>query len=237
VCQPEMDNNQDDQMDVEPSAAARRASTPVPEDDLPELLGEVGASPPLWGFCFADAGTGQRSSESPSESGPLTRARSRRTGVMPSPMTELRLCRPTASHDDHSRDSSTAGISPALQGPTTGLRACRARDIGSDASSLETQHCRGVLAPLPLPMDEPPLGHNLRAVTTVQHHPAWGHNPFDLFGGNTAPFQQGNRPCRGTQVRLNPTSRPSHRHSATRGSVAPLATQDMFPNPQSPRLP
>jgi hypothetical protein len=45
-------------MDVEPSSD-RRASTPVQEDDRPELLGEAGASPPLWGISFSGAGMGQ----------------------------------------------------------------------------------------------------------------------------------------------------------------------------------
>jgi hypothetical protein len=84
-----MDPHQEDLMDVELSSD-RRASTPIQEDDRPELLGEAGASPPLWGISFSGAGTGQRSPVAPSESGPLTWARSRQTGIMPSPLTELR---------------------------------------------------------------------------------------------------------------------------------------------------
>jgi hypothetical protein len=80
------EDSQPSQMDVKPS---RQASTPITDEqtdkDHPELLGEVGTSPPLWVFSISGAGTGQRSPLAQTEPGTLTRARSRREGLEPMP--------------------------------------------------------------------------------------------------------------------------------------------------------
>jgi hypothetical protein len=133
-------------MDVEPSSN-RRASTLVQEDDHPELLGEEGASSPLWGICFSGAGTSQGSPVTARGSGPLTRARSRHTGIMPSPLTELRLRR-----DNHMPwDPPPIGTSHALSKPSMSLEA---REGGGGVQSPATLPCRGAVAPQPSTLAE-----------------------------------------------------------------------------------
>jgi hypothetical protein len=144
-----------------------------------------------------------------------------------------------------------AGTLPALRGSTTGLVA---GDVGSGAGSLTKQPCRGVLAPLPLPTDEPPLGHIVPAVTTMnyglkpvssgrrgaeeQHRLV--PTPISSGGigalGKEQPAAAGeaaviqNHPIWGQNLfdSFGDDTRASHRHLATRGGPTPLATQDMI---------
>jgi hypothetical protein len=139
------------QMDRELSRN-RRASTPISEGDRPELLGEAGASPPLWAFSFSGAGASQGSALARNGPGPLTRARSRREGPEPVPATELRLQRPSVARPARweSDEPSIPMLEPVDRGdsPISPRLSARRRDLETtDAargvSPPATQACRG----------------------------------------------------------------------------------------------
>ncbi len=227
-----------DRLDMEPSSN-RRASMPTRGDDRPELLGEAGASPQLLAISVSGAGTSQGSPMAPSGPGPLTWARSWRTGIMPTPLTELRLRWPHLSQttqrgsDEPARrgdcsisppmmrhntpwDPDNIGDSHALYGQPPSLEA---REGESGALPPATQSCRGTEALRPTPLAE---AETSRAdPTDVPGDPGPSKvptNPMDASGSVLAQARRGDLLSRSAPAaagRLRSPSRQSTSHGDT----------------------